>query len=133
MIWPQTYDPFHNAFLSTALAALPLVVLLGLIGIVGLRIHYAAWIGLATAFLIATLALRMPLGMATATALYGAAFGLFPIGWLILNVMFLYHLTVRRGHFEVLRNSLAAIAPDPRIQVILIAYCFGAFIEGVAG
>src|SRR5260370_38256616 len=75
----------------------------------------------------------MPPGMGAATALYGAAFGLFPIGWLILNVMFLYNLTVRRGHFEILRNSLARIAPDPRIQVIFIAFSFGAFIEGVAG
>src|SRR5260370_25326822 len=75
----------------------------------------------------------MPPGMGVATALYGAAFGLFPIGWLILNVMFLYNLTVRRGHFEILRNSLATIAPDPRIQAILIAFSFGAFIEGVAG
>jgi lactate permease len=133
MTWSQNYDPLGHPVLSTALAALPLVVLLGSIGVAGLRIHFAALLGLAAALLIAFGMYRMPLRMGMAAAVYGAAYGLFPIGWLIVNVMFLYHLTVKRGHFEVLRGSLARIAPDPRIAVILVAFSFGAFIEGVAG
>jgi lactate permease len=82
---------------------------------------------------IALVAYQMPAKAACAATLYGAAFGLFPIGWIILNVIFLYQLTVKRGLFEVLRDSLAKVAPDPRVQVILIAFSFGAFIEGVAG
>jgi lactate permease len=133
MIWSQNYDPLGSPLLSTLMAALPVVVLLGSIGIIGMRIHFAALLGLAAALVIAMGVYRMPMRMAGATALYGAAYGLFPIGWLILNVMFLYYLTVRKGHFEILRNSLARVAPDPRIQVILVAFSFGAFIEGVAG
>jgi lactate permease len=133
MTWSQNYDPLGHPVLSTALAALPLVVLLGSIGVAGLRIHFAALLGLAAALLIAFGMYRMPLRMGMAAAVYGAAYGLFPIGWLIVNVMFLYHLTVKRGHFEVLRGSLARIARDPRIAVILVAFSFGAFIEGVAG
>jgi len=75
----------------------------------------------------------MPVRAAAAAAIYGAAFGLFPIGWLILNIIFLYQLTVKRGLFAALRDSLATLAPDPRVQVILIAFCFGAFLEGIAG
>jgi lactate permease len=133
MSWSQNYDPLGHPLWSTALAALPLVVLLGSIGVLGLRIHYAALMGLAAALGVALFKYHMPVRMGVAAAVYGAAYGLFPIGWLILNVMFLYNLTVKRGHFEVLRGSLARIAPDPRIQVILVAFSFGAFIEGVAG
>ena len=82
---------------------------------------------------IAIWAYEMPIKAAAAAALSGAAFGLFPIGWIILNVIFLYQLTVKRGRFEILRQNLASIAPDPRVQVILIAFSFGAFVEGVAG
>ena len=96
-MWLQQYDPLNNHLLSTLLAALPVVVLLGSIGVLGLRIHFAALLGLAAALVIAVGIYRMPLRMAGMTTLYGAAYGLFPIGWLILNVMFLYNLTVRRG------------------------------------
>lgn len=133
MTWTQTYDPLGNAFLSTLVAALPVVVLLGAIAVLRIRIHFAALIGLAVALAIAVGVYRMPAGTAGATTLYGAAFGLFPIGWIILNVIFLYQLTVERGLFAVLRDSLATVAPDPRIQLILIAFSFGGFIEGMAG
>ena len=133
MPWLQNYDPLGNALLSTVVAAVPVVVLLGLIAWFHVRIHFAAVIGLAIALLVAVFAYHMPVKLAGLTTLYGAAFGLFPIGWIILNVIFLYQLTVKKGHFEVLRNSLAAVAPDPRIQIILIAFSLGAFIEGVAG
>ncbi|HSH95816.1 MAG TPA: L-lactate permease, partial [Roseimicrobium sp.] len=133
MIWLQNYDPLGNAFLSTLVASIPVVVLLSAIAWLHIRIHIAAVVGLVVAFLLATVVYRMPLGAATAASAYGAAFGLFPIGWIILNVIFLYQLTVDRGLFSILRDSLATVAPDPRIQLILIAFAFGAFIEGVAG
>src|SRR5215208_4426385 len=133
MTWVQNYDPLHNAALSTAVAALPIVVLLSAIGVFKIRIHYAALLGLAIALTIAIFVFGMPAGAAAATAVYGAAFGLFPIGWIILNLIFLYQLTVDRGLFSLLRDSFAGITPDRRIQVILVAFSFGAFFEGAAG
>jgi len=133
MIWLHSYDPFGNAFLSTLVAAVPIVLLLGLIAVWHVRIHLAAVAALVAALAIATLAFGMPVPAALATAVYGAAYGLFPIGWIILNLIFLYLLTVRRGLFDVLRQHLARVAPDPRVQVVLIAFAFGAFFEGAAG
>ena len=133
MNWTQVYDPFGNPLLSTLVAALPVVVLLGSIALLKIRIHYAALLGLGVALAVAVFAHKMPVAMAGATTVYGAAYGLFPIGWIILNLIFLYQLTVDKGWFAVLRGSLGALAPDPRIQVILIAFSFGAFFEGAAG
>jgi lactate permease len=133
MTWSQNYDPLQNAFLSTIVAALPVVVLLTAIAFFHLRIHLSALLGLAVALAVARFAYHMPLTAVAATTVYGALYGLFPIGWIILNLIFLYQLTVKKGLFEVLRNSLGAFAPDPRVQVILIAFSFGAFFEGAAG
>lgn len=131
--WLQNYDPLHNPFLSTLVAAVPVIVLLGSIAFLKIRIHLAALFGLLCAVVIATAVYGMPLKSTLATTAYGAAFGLFPIGWIILNLIFLYQLTVKKGLFDVLRSNLALIAPDPRVQVILIAFSFGAFFEGAAG
>jgi lactate permease len=133
MHWSQNYDPLGDPALSTIVAALPVVVLLGSLAFLRIRIHYAALLGLVTAFAVALFECRMPLSAACATTVYGMAYGLFPIGWIILNLMFLYHLTVRTGLFTVLRGSLGKVAPDARVQLILIAFCFGAFFEGAAG
>ena len=133
MEWTQNYDPFNNAFLSTTVAALPVVVLLTSIAVLGIRIHIAALAGLAVALGVAIFGFGMPIKMAGMSALFGAGYGLFPIGWIILNLIFLYQLTVDKGHFDTLRASLANLAPDPRVQVILIAFAFGAFFEGAAG
>src|SRR2546422_4589687 len=122
--WLQQYDPLHSPILSTLVAALPIVVLLGAIALLQIRIHIAALGGLIVALLVALFVYGMPAKTAAATTLYGAAYGLFPIGWIILNLIFLYQLTVKKGHFAVLRNSLATLAPDPRVQVILIAFSF---------
>jgi lactate permease len=132
-MWSQNYDPLGHPVLSTAIAALPVVVLLGSIALLRIRIHRSALLGLAVALGIALFIYGMPLKSAVATALFGAAYGLFPIGWIILNLIFLYQLTVHKGLFRVLRENLGTLAPDPRIQVILIAFSFGAFFEGAAG
>src|SRR5213593_1421886 len=132
-IWLQRYDPLHNPFLSTLVAAVPVVVLLGSIAILRIRIHFSALFSLAVALAIAFGIYGMPAKAGAAAAAFGAGYGLFPIGWIILNLIFLYQLTVKRGLFEVLRDSLGTLAPDPRIQVILIAFSFGAFFEGAAG
>ena len=132
-IWAQNYDPFNNALLSTVLAALPIIVLLGSIAIFHVRIHLAAIFGLIVAIGVALFAFSMPVNAVAATTLYGGAYGLFPIGWIVLNLIFLYQLTVNKGLFTLIRMHLSTIAPDPRIQVILIAFAFGAFFEGAAG
>lgn len=133
MPWQQNYDPLHSALLSTLFAALPVILLLGSIAVLKIRIHYAALLGLGAALAIALGVYQMPVKPAVATAIFGAAYGLFPIGWIILNLIFLYDLTVKSGRFETLRGSLGRLAPDPRVQVILIAFAFGAFFEGAAG
>src|SRR5215203_4526151 len=116
--WLQNYDPLNNPFLSTLIAAIPVVVLLCSIAFFKIRIHLAALIGLLCAIAIAAGIYGMPIKSTLATTAYGAGFGLFPIGWIILNLIFLYQLTVKKGLFDVLRSSLATLAPDPRVQVI---------------
>jgi lactate permease len=132
-IWSQSYDPLGNIFLSAAVAAIPAVLLLVLIAGFNVRIHLAALIALAACLALAVGLYRMPVAYAAASTLYGAGNGLFPIGWIVLNIIFVYQLTVERGLFDTLRRSLARVAPDPRIQVILIAYAFGSFLEGMSG
>jgi len=132
-IWQQNYDPLNNAFLSTVLAALPIIILLSSIAVFKIRIHFAALFSLMIAIFVAIFIYQMPVTAAAASTIYGGAYGLFPIGWNILNLIFLYQLTVNKGLFAVIRQHLASIAPDPRIQVILIAFSFGAFFEGAAG
>lgn len=133
MDWRQVYDPLSSAGLSTLLAALPIVILLGGLALFRLRAHVAALLGLAAAVLTAVFAFGMPAGMALRTVALGAAYGLFPIGWIILNVIFLYQLTVETGAFKVMQDSLTGITRDRRLQLLLIAFCFGAFFEGAAG
>jgi len=133
MDWHQVYDPLSSAGLSTLVAALPIVILLGGLALFRLRAHVAALLGLTAAALTAVFAFGMPAGMALRTAGLGAAYGLFPIGWIILNVIFLYDLTVEKGHFKVMQDSLTGITRDRRLQLLLIAFSFGAFFEGAAG
>jgi lactate permease len=132
-MWAQGYDPFGNAVVSTLAAAVPVVVLLGSIAFLKLKAHVAALLGIGSSLVIAILAFDMPAGMASRAAAFGAAYGLMPIGWIVLNVIFLYRLTERRGHFRILQDSIAAITPDRRLQLLLIAFGFGAFFEGAAG
>ena len=132
-IWSQFYDPLGNIFLSALVAAIPALLLLTLIAGFNVRIHLAALIALAACLALAIGLYHMPVAYAAAATVYGAGYGLFPIGWLVLNIIFFYQLTVQKGLFEVLRRSLAQVAPDSRIQLILIAFAFGSFLEGVSG
>jgi lactate permease len=133
MPWNQTYNPLGSWVLSTLLAALPIIVLLGALAFFRVKAHLAALLGLASSLLIALMAFGMPAGKGLAVAMLGAAYGLFPIGWIILNVIFLYSLTEKRGLFKVLQESLTSVTQDRRLQLLLIAFCFGAFFEGAAG
>lgn len=132
-LWQQVYDPFHNALLSTLLAALPIVLLLALIASGRVRAHYAALIALATAVAVASLGFSMPLRMALRATGFGALSGFFPIGWIVLNVIFLYRLLVEKGWFTILEQSVGGITKDRRLQLLIVAFCFGAFFEGAAG
>jgi len=132
-MWPQNYSPLGSATLSTLAAAVPLLVLLGLLGARRVRAHVAALLALAMALLVATAVIKMPAAMAAKAALLGAAYGFFPIGWIILNVIFLYHLANDRGLFAPLQQRIVRITSDRRLQLLLIAFCFGAFFEGAAG
>jgi lactate permease len=132
-MWSQIYDPFNNVWLSTLAAAIPVVVMLAALAFFHIKAHIAALMGLIAALVVAIWGFTMPANAAVAAALYGAAYGLFPIGWIILNVIFLYQLTERKGQFTILRESIAAISGDRRLQLLLIAFSFGAFFEGAGG
>ncbi|MEG0557037.1 MULTISPECIES: L-lactate permease [unclassified Comamonas] len=133
MIWQQVYDPLSNMWLSTLLAAIPVVVMLVGLGFLHMKAHLAAGAGLVAALIIAVFVYNMPADMAGRAALFGGFTGLLPIGWIVLNIIFLHQLTEQNGSFKVLQDSLSGITPDRRIQLLLIAFAFGAFFEGAAG
>jgi lactate permease len=134
LTWNQVYTPVaSNLWLSAIVASLPVVVLLGLIAFTRIKAHVSALLGLITALIVAILVYQMPTSLAFMAAIHGACYGLLPIGWIVLNAIFLYDLTVASGDFEILKQSIARLASDRRIQALLIAFSFGAFIEGAAG
>lgn len=133
MHWPQVYDPLGNAFASTLIAAVPIVVLLGAIASGRVKAHVAALIALATALLIALAVLRMPPSAALAACVAGAAYGALPIGWIVLNILFLYQLTKEQGAFDRMQGSIGTVSTDRRVQLVVIAFSLGAFFEGAAG
>jgi len=131
--WSQGYDPTGRWWLSTMIAALPILVLLGAMAGLRLKAHVAALAGLLTALSVAILVFHMPVRLALTAAALGAGYGVFPICWIILPVIFLYGLTVRTGRFVTLQQSLTNITDDSRLQLLLIAFALGAFFEGSAG
>jgi lactate permease len=132
-VWVQSYDPLHRWRLSTLSASLPVIVLLGAMAGLRLKAHIAALAGLLSALIVAAAVFHMPIRLALTSAAYGAGYGIFPICWIILPVIFLYQLTVKTGRFVSLQQSLTNITDDSRLQLLLIAFALGAFFEGAAG
>jgi lactate permease len=133
LTWSQNYAPLGSLWVSALVAALPVVMLMALLGFWHVRAHLAALMALALAAGLAMVAYHMPAQLTLISALYGAAFGLFPIGWIVINAIFIYNISVETGGFAVLQKLVSGISADRRIQALLIAFSFGAFIEGFAG
>jgi len=131
--WTQVYDPFGHWWLSTLVAAIPILVLLTLLAGFRVRPHLCAMAGAAAAMIIAIVAFGMPPRLAVISFLYGGAFGFLKIVWIVIAAVFLYDISVDTGQFEIMKQSIAAITPDRRLQVLLVAFAFGAFLEGAAG
>jgi lactate permease len=132
-MWNQVYNPLGNAALSTVVAALPVVTLLVLIASGKVKAHVAALVALLVAILVAVILFTMPAGFAIRASILGAVIGFFPIGWIVLNVIFMYRLTVEKGAFETLQQTIGGVTTDRRLQLLLIAFSFGAFFEGASG
>src|SRR6202171_6552590 len=132
-MWNQVYNPLGNAALSTLVAALPVVTLLVLIASGKVKAHVAALIALLVAILVAVIVFTMPAGLAIRSTILGAVIGFFPIGWIVLNVIFMYRLTVATGAFGTLQQAIGGVTSDRRLQLLLIAFAFGAFFEGASG
>jgi lactate permease len=132
-MWNQVYNPFNNSLFSTIVAALPVVTLLVLIASGKVKAHIAAIVALIVANLIAIVIFTMPAGLSLRATVLGVVTGFFPIGWIVLNVIFLYRLTVEKGAFETLQTTIGSVTNDRRLQLLLIAFSFGAFFEGASG
>src|SRR6184192_2471243 len=133
MAWTQVYDPLHNWMLSTLVAALPILVLFGLLAGLRVKPHWCAIAGAGTAVLVAVLVFGMPLRLAGMSFVYGVGFGIVKIAWIVLAAVYLYDVSVHTGQFEIMKESVAGITADRRLQLLMVAFCFGAFIEGAAG
>src|SRR6266851_925507 len=133
MHWNQVYDPLGIWWMSALIAALPILVLLGLLAGFKVKPHWCAMAGALTAITVAIFFLRMPPLLAVVSFGYGVAFGVLKIAWIVLAAVYLYDISVETGQFEIMKESIAGITPDRRLQVLLVAFCFGAFIEGAAG
>lgn len=132
-MWNQVYDPLGNAWLSALVALIPIAVFFISLLVLKLKGHWAGLLTVVSAIIIAVFIYEMPVDKALWSFAYGAFYGLWPIAWIIIAAIFLYKLTVKSGYFDILRESIIAITPDQRIQVILIGFCFGAFLEGAIG
>src|SRR6202040_2802958 len=132
-MWNQVYNPLSSATLSTIAAALPVVTLLVLIASNKVKAHIAAIVALIVANCVAIFLFTMPAGMSLRATVLGVATGFFPIGWIVLNVIFLYRLTVEKGAFSTLQSTIGGVTTDRRLQLLLIAFSFGAFFEGASG
>ena len=133
MTWPQNYDPLSAWPLSTLVSALPVITLFFALIVLKTRVWVAALAGLLMAVVLALAVFRMPATLVAASGVLGVIFGLLRIAWVIVASIFLYHIAVETGQFQVMRESIAALSSDKRLQLILIAFCFGAFLEGTGG
>jgi lactate permease len=131
--WTQIYDPFGHWWLSALVAALPIVVLFTMMAGLRVKPHWAALSGAATAILVACLVFHMPVSLAAGSFLFGVSTGLLNIVWIVVAAVYLYDIAVSTGDFEIMKSSVAGITADRRLQLLLVAFCFGAFIEGCAG
>lgn len=132
-MWNQVYNPLGSTTLSTLAAAIPVVTLLVLIATGKVKAHIAAIIAVIVANLVTIFIFTMPAGMSIRASLLGIVMGFFPIGWIVLNVLFLYRVTVATGRFELLKRAVGGVTEDRRLQLLLIAFSFGAFFEGASG
>ncbi len=132
-MWNQIYNPLGNQVLSTIAAAVPVVTLLVLIASGKVKAHIAAIIAVIVTNLITIFVFTMPAGMSIRASLLGVVSGFFPIGWIVLNVIFLYQITVSCGRFELLKRAVGGVTEDRRLQLLLVAFSFGAFFEGASG
>ena len=132
-MWNQVYNPLDNTVLSTIAAAIPVITLLVLIASGKVKAHLAAIIALVVANIITIAVYKMPMSMSVRASLLGVVVGFFPIGWIVLNVIFLYRVTVETGRFELLKRAVGGVTEDRRLQLLLIAFAFGAFFEGASG
>jgi lactate permease len=133
MQWTQIYDPLGHWWLSTLVAGLPIIVLFSLLAGLRVKPHWCAIAGAATAVTVAIIVFKMPPALAALSFGYGVAFGALKIAWIVLAAVYLYDISVETGQFEIMKESVAGITADRRLQVLLVAFCFGAFIEGAAG
>ena len=133
IVWSQVYDPLGSMALSTLAAGIPVAVLLASLAFFHMQAHLAAGLALVVGVVIAAAVFGMPAEMAGKAAGLGIVSGLFPIGWIVLNIIFLHRLTTLNGSFKVLQNSISGITEDRRLQLLLVAFSFGAFFEGAAG
>ncbi len=133
MTWPQNYDPLGNWILSTLIAAIPILTLFFVLVVLKARVWVAALCGMLAAVLIALLVFKMPAVMVAGAAGHGFIFGMLRIAWVIIASIFLYNIAVQTGQFQVMKDSIAGLSGDKRLQLILIAFCFGAFLEGTGG
>jgi lactate permease len=133
MTWTQVYNPLNNIGLSALVALIPIAFLFWALAIKRMKGHIAGSLTAVIAILVAIIAYAMPAKLAILSTLDGSIYGLFPIGWIVVTAVFLYNISVKSGQFEILKNSIANITEDRRIQALLIAFSFGAFLEGAAG
>ena len=133
MTWEQIYDPLHNRLLSTAVSALPVLTLFFVLVVLKKRVWISALSGFLVAVGLALLVFQMPTGLVVAAAGHGFIFGIMRIAWIVVGSIFLFNVATETGQFQVMKDSIATLSSDKRLQLVLIAFCFGAFLEGTGG
>src|SRR3989475_3997478 len=131
MTWTQVYDPLHSWILSTLVAALPILVLFGLLAGLRVKPHWCAIAGAGTAVAGAVIVFGMPFRLAGVSFVYGGGFGIVKIAWIVFAAVYLYDVSVHTGQFEIMKEAVAGITADRRLQLLMGAFCFGAFIEEI--